>query len=224
MRPSRVVTMPELTEIIREAMLAFEPEKLTEAVKKSLKEGCNPLEIIDAIIVVLGEIGDKFQKGELFLTHLAIAGEAAKNTISEYLEPSLKKAKTKRKTVGRVVIGTVAGDIHDIGKSIVATMLFSEGFDVKDLGTDVSVEEFVKAVKEYSPDIVGMSALLTTILPMQKDVIEALKEHNLSDKVKVIIGGAPVTAEWAKEIGADGYAEDAIEAVKVVKKLVEDPK
>jgi len=214
--------MLELSGKIRDAMLTFEQEKVMEAVESSLKEGYDPLEIIRAISSALKEIGDKFSKGELFLMHLVIAGEAAKNAISEYLEPLLKKEKTDRKTIGRVVLGTVEGDIHDIGKNIVASMLFSAGFDVIDLGKDVPVEEFVRAVKKYNPDILGMSALLTTTRPMQKEVIEALKENNLREKVKVIVGGAPVTAEWAKEIGADGYAEDAIEAVKVAKKLMEE--
>jgi len=212
--------MPELVETIREALLTFESEKLTEVVKKSIEEGSDPLEIVNAITVALGEVGEKFEKGEIFLVHLVMAGEATKNVISKYLEPLLKKAGTEREVAGRVVIGTVAGDIHDIGKSIVASMLFSSGFDVIDLGKDVPVEEFVKAVKEHDPDIVGMSALLSTTLPVQKEVIEALKKNNLRGKVKVIVGGAPATAEWAEEIGADGYAEDAVEAVSVAKKLV----
>jgi len=217
---TKKVKLSELIKTIRKALMTFEPEKLIEVVKKSLKEGHNPLEIIDAISVVLGEIGDKFEKGELFLVHLVMAGETAKKTISKHLAPLLKAGETKRKEAGRVVIGTVAGDIHDLGKSIVASMLFSAGFDVIDLGKDVPVEDFVKAVEEYNPDIVGMSALLSTSIPMQREVIKALEEHNLRDRVKVMVGGAPVTAEWAEEIGADGYAEDAVEAVKVAKKLL----
>jgi len=212
--------MSELIKTIREALLTFEPEKLVETTKKSLDEGCDPLEVINALTVALGEIGNKFEKGEFFLVHLVMAGETVKKVISEHLEPLLKKAGAERKTAGRVVIGTVAGDIHDIGKSIVASMLFSAGFDVVDLGKDVPVEEFIKAVKENKPHIVGMSALLSTTLPVQREVIESLKENNLRDKVKVIVGGAPVTAEWAEEIGADGYAEDAVQAARVAKQLV----
>lgn len=212
--------MSELVKTIREALLTFEPEKLVETTKKSLDEGRNPLEVINAITVALGEIGSKFEKGEFFLVHLVMAGESVKKVISEQLEPLLKKAGAERKTAGRVVIGTVAGDIHDIGKSIVASMLFSAGFDVVDLGKDVPVEEFIKAVKENKPHIIGMSALLSTTLPVQREVIKSLKENNLRDKVKVIVGGAPVTAEWAEEIGADGYAEDAVQAARVAKQLV----
>lgn len=213
--------MSEPTQTIKDALLTFEQEKLEETVAKQLQSGRNPLEIVNAIAAALTEVGELFQKGELFLPHLVIAGEAVKNVISRRLEPLLKTTGAERKTAGRVVIGTVAGDIHDIGKSIVASMLFSAGFDVTDLGRDVPVDEFIKAIKEHNPDIVAMSALLSTTLPMQKEVIEAMKKNGLRDKVKVIVGGAPATAEWAEEIGADGYAEDAVGAVKVAKKLCE---
>jgi len=216
--------MSDLSEKIRNAVLTFEQEKLIEVVRESLEEGHDSIEIINAISSALREIGDKFSQGELFIVHLVVAGEAAKKAISEYLEPRLKEIKADRESVGRVVIGTVEGDIHDIGKNIVATLLFSAGFDVMDLGVDVPVKEFVEAVKKCNPDILGMSALLTTTMNMQREVIEALKGNNLRDKVKVMVGGAQVTGEWAKEIGADGYAEDAIEAVKVAKKLMEERK
>ena len=210
--------MSEL-EIIRESLLNLESEKLVESVKASLAKGVSPENIIDAITDALRVIGEKFERGELFLVHLVAAGEAAKNVISEYIEPLLK-GKGRKSKVGRVVLGTVAGDIHDIGKNIVASMLFAAGFDVIDLGKDVPVQNFIEAVKKYKPDILGMSALLSTSLPVQKEVIEALKKNNLREKVKVIVGGAPVTAEWAEEIGADGYAEDAIKAVRVTLKLL----
>lgn len=210
-------------DMIREAMLTFDQEKLIEVAKKSLKNGFQPLEIINAITVVLREMGEKYEKGEIFIPHLVTAGEATKYVISELLEPMLKD-KAERKTLGRVVIGTVAGDIHDIGKSMVALMLFSAGFEVIDLGKDVPIEEFVNAVKKYNPNIVGMSALITTTRPVQKEVIEALKKQNLRNEVMVMVGGAPVSAEWAEEIGADGYAENAIEAVNVAKRLMEGKK
>jgi len=211
--------MSEL-EMLKEALLNFDSEKLVETTKISLAKGYPPQEILDAITTALKATGEKFERGEIFLVHLVTAGEAAKNVISEYLEPLLKKAGTKGKRAGCVVIGTVAGDIHDIGKNIVSSMLFAAGFDVIDLGKDVPVETFIEAVKEHNPDILGMSALLSTTLPAQKEVIEVLKENNLREKVKVIVGGAPVTAEWAKEIGADGYAEDAVEAARVALKLL----
>jgi len=212
--------MSELKKKISETLLTFNPDKLTEVTEKSLKEGHAPLDMLDAIIFALEDIGNRFKKGELFLTHLVIAGENAKKTISEILEPILKKTNIERKVAGRIVIGTVAGDIHDIGVSIVESMLFSSGFEIINLGNDVSTETFIKAIEKYNPDIVGLSALLSTTLPMQKKLIDALTEHNLRDKVKVIVGGAPVTAEWAEEIGADGYAEDAVEVVKVIRNLI----
>jgi corrinoid protein of di/trimethylamine methyltransferase len=212
--------MADLFDILRSALLSFEEEKFIEAVKRSLEEKISPLEIINALTKALEEIGRKFEEGEIFLVHLVMAGEMVKRAVSEYLEPLLKRAKIERKTLGRVIIGTVSGDIHDIGKNIVAALLFSAGFEVIDLGKDVPVEEFIRAVKEYNPDIIGLSALLSTTLPVQKEVIEALKRNGLRDKVKVIVGGAPVTAEWAEQIGADGYGEDAVESVKVAKRLL----
>ncbi|MGC8816849.1 MAG: cobalamin B12-binding domain-containing protein [Candidatus Hadarchaeum sp.] len=212
--------MSELSEKIKEAMLTFDQEKIVETIRKCLSDGANPLDLINAITVSFEEIGDMFEKGEIFIPHLMIISEAAKNAIAEHIEPLLK-GNAERKTIGRVVIGTVAGDIHDIGKSIVASMLFSAGFEVLDLGKDVPVEDFIKTVKEQNPDIVGMSAMITTTRPMQEKVIEALRSHGLREKVKVVVGGAPVSAEWAEKIGADGYAENAIEAVKLAKKLME---
>lgn len=205
---------------IKEALLTFEQEELANVVRNRLDEGSNPHEIINEIVTALQEVGDKFEKGDLFLIHLAAAGEAAKNAIAEHLEPLLKKEGDQRKAIARVLIGTVAGDIHDIGKDIVATMLFTAGFDVIDLGRDVPTEEFVKAVEQKKPDIVALSALLTTTLPVQREVIEALTKNNLRASVKIMVGGAPATADWANEIGADGYGQDAVEAVEVAKKLL----
>jgi len=205
---------------LKGALLEFEPEKLEEATKKCLGKGYTATEIMDSITATLRVVGDKFEQGDIFLLHLVTAGEAAKKVISEYLDPILKKEGAKRKKAGSVVIGTVAGDIHDIGKNIVSSMLFASGFEVIDLGKDVPIETFVQAVREHGPDLLGMSALLSTSLPSQKGVIEALKRENLRGMIKVIVGGAPVTAEWAKEIGADGYAEDAVEAARVALNLV----
>ena len=149
------------------------------------------------------------------------AGEAAKTVISEYLKPLLEKIGSEDKHLGVIVIGTVAGDIHDIGKSIVTSILFAAGFEILDLGVDVSAEKFIETVKKGNVDVVAMSALLSTTLPMQRETIEALKEKDLRKKVKVIVGGSPVTEEWVEEIGADGYADNASEAVRLVKKLLD---
>jgi dimethylamine corrinoid protein len=204
---------------LREAVLSYDLDTLVNAVKKSLGKGLSAVDVINALTIVLREIGDKFQAGDLFLAELVAIAENVKTAISEVLEPELKKIGGERKSLGKVVIGTVHGDIHDIGKNIVASMLFAAGFEVYDLGKDVPVEEFIRKTREVNADIIAMSALLSTTLPIQREVIEVLGREGLRDKVKVMVGGAPVTKEWAEEIGADGYGEDAIEAVKVAKTL-----
>jgi methylmalonyl-CoA mutase cobalamin-binding domain/chain len=148
------------------------------------------------------------------------AAEAAKGAIDEVLQPEISRRREERRGLGVVVLGTVEGDIHDIGKNLVAAMLFAGGFEVIDLGKDVPTEEFIKKAKEVKADIVGASALLTTTIPMQREIIKALAKEGIRDKVKVIVGGAPVTQEWADEIGADGYGADAVEAVKLAKNLL----
>ncbi|MBS7657768.1 MAG: corrinoid protein [Candidatus Bathyarchaeia archaeon] len=208
-------------EEISEAIQSFEEEKVFNAVKKALSLGVDPTEIIEkGIARGLKIVGDKYERGELFLMHLVAAAEPAQKVVKELLEPEIKKRAGERKSLGKVVIGTVQGDIHDIGKNIVAAMLFAAGFEVYDLGKDVPAEEFAKKAKELNANIVGASALLSTTLPVQKEIIEALKAMGIRDKVKTIFGGAPCTAEWVEEIGGDGYAENAIEAVKVAKRLI----
>ncbi|GBC75428.1 Methionine synthase [archaeon HR06] len=206
---------------IKNSILSFDEEKTVECSKKALEMGMDPLEVIEGgIMRGLHEVGERFDKGELFIIHLVKAGEAAKKALENVLKPELLKRKVDRKTIGKVVIGTVQGDIHDIGKNIVATMLYIAGFEVFDLGKDVPIEEFVKKAKEVRADIVAASALLSTTMVRQRDLILALKEAGIRDKVKVIVGGAPVTEAWAKEIGADGYGADAIEAVEIAKRLL----
>jgi len=211
--------MSEL-EAVKDALLSFDTEKLAQATEASLKKNISPQEIMNVITASLKLVGEKFEKGELLLVHLVASGEAAKRAISEYLEPLLSKEGTEAAKIGTVAIGTVAGDIHDIGKNIVASMFFSAGFKVIDLGKDVSVESFIKAVEQHEPDILGMSTLLSTSLPIQREVVEALNNKKLRETVKIIVGGAPVTPEWAEEIGTDGYAEDALEAVNVGLRLL----
>jgi corrinoid protein of di/trimethylamine methyltransferase len=211
----------ELLNQVAEAVLSFDENKVIEAVRIALKNGVSPIDIIEkGLTKGLRTVGDKFETGEFFLMHMVAAAEITKKAIDKILQPELSKSKTQRKALGKVVIGTVAGDIHDIGKNIVAAMLLSAGFEVYDLGKDVPAEEFVKKVREVDADVVALSALLSTTLPMQRVVIEALESSGLREKVKVIVGGAPVTKEWAEEIGADGYAENAIEAVNVLKRLL----
>ncbi len=204
---------------IEEALLNFDADKLKENVTQALSQGISPVEVIeDGLAKALKVVGDKFESGEFFLMHLVSAAEVAQKIIREEIEPKLKGE--KRKTQGKVVLGTVQGDIHDIGKNIVGAMLFAGGFEVYDIGKDVPPETFVNKAKEVEADVIGASALLSTTLPGQQKIIEELKAAGMRDKVKVIFGGAPVTKEWVEEIDGDGYAENATEAVKMLKKLL----
>lgn len=203
-----------IIEEIRNDIINYDPEEVVKKCKKALDSGVDPLKIIEeGIAKALKTVGDGFEKGELFLVHLISAASAAEKGLKDVIEPELRRRNLSRKVLGRVVLGTVEGDIHDIGKNIVASLLFSSGFEVYDLGKDVPVTEFINKVKEVDADIVAASALLSTTMPVQKELIEELKTEGLREKVKVMVGGAPVTEEWAEEIGADGYAEDASGAV-----------
>jgi len=189
-------------------------EVATEALNSKV---VSPVDIINAMSEGLKIVGQKYEEGDYFLSELIMAGQLA-SELSNTLKPYLKD--TKREAIGKVVIGTVKGDLHDIGKNIVIMMLSAAGFEVKDLGIDVSPERFVDAVKNEKPDILGMSALLTSTMDEMKKVIDKLKESGLRKNVKIMVGGRPVTQEFANRIGADAYAKDAIEAVKIAKKLV----
>ncbi len=203
------------------AVQTFDVEKVMEATNKALNAGIDPLKIIEeGLTKGLKIVGEKFGSGELFLMHLVAAAEASKKALSEILEPRIAKAKAERKSLGKIVIGTVAGDIHDIGKNIVASMLFAAGFEVHDLGKDVPVNQFIDKSKEVRANVVASSALLSTTMPMQHEIVKALVSEGMRGKVKVMVGGAPVTQDWAKEIGADGYGENAIEAVNVTKRVL----
>ena len=200
---SQRVVLDELADAVQ----TFDPDKVLELTKKALAAGIDPSTIIEqGIAKGLKVVGKKFEDGELFLMHLVAAAEPAQKAIKELLEPEIKKRKGERKSAGKVVLGTVAGDIHDIGKNIVGAMLIAAGFDVIDIGKDIPAEEFVKKAKEVNANIVGASALLSTSLPVQAEIVKAFKAANMRDKVKLVFGGAPCTAEWVKEIGGDGYA------------------
>ncbi len=188
--------------------------------KRALEAGLDPLECIeDGFVAGINEVGDLYEAGDMFLPELVAAAEVMKEALA-VLEPELLKSQKARETLGKVIIGSVAHDIHDIGKDIVASMLTASGFEVHNLGIDVANEIFVSKVKELNPDILGMSALLTTTMPEQKNVIEMLEQEGLRGSVKVIVGGAPVNREWSDLISADGFAENAVEAVKVAKTLL----
>ncbi|MCK5563199.1 corrinoid protein [Candidatus Bathyarchaeota archaeon] len=204
---------------LKEAVINYDVDETVKVAQEVIETGFDPLKAIEeGLAAGLQVIGDKFGRGEIFLPMLMISAEATKKALA-ILEPAVAEGKS-RKTLGKVVIGTVEGDIHDIGKSIVAAMLTANGFEVHDIGCDVPTSKFIEKVKEVNPDIIGMSALLTTTMPKMTEVINALKKEGLREKVKVMVGGAPVSAAWAEQIGADTYGEDAMAAVDVVKKLL----
>jgi 5-methyltetrahydrofolate--homocysteine methyltransferase len=210
----------ELLSRLKEAVVNGDPDEVSKLCKKVIEVGIDPLEAIEkALVAAIRELGDKWIRGEAFIADLVAAADAMKVGLSILKNEIVKRGK-RVKYIGRAVIGTVEGDIHDIGKTIVATLWETAGFEVIDLGVDVSPQKFVEAIKQYNPDIVGMSALMTTTMTKQKETIEAIKAAGLRDKVKIVVGGAPTTEEWAREIGADGWAPDAISAVELVKKLL----
>jgi corrinoid protein of di/trimethylamine methyltransferase len=209
----------ELFSKLSVAVIDGEEEVVVALVKQALKQRLNPLEIIrQGLTPGMNVVGEKFSCGDFFLPHLVMAGNAMKAALS-LLEPALKAGGMTRQTAGVVVLGTVVGDIHEIGKSLVGTLLTADGFVVHDLGVDVPTDRFVRVTRETGANLVGLSALLTTTMRNQRQVIEALTEAGLRHGVKVMIGGAPVSAHWAQEIGADGYAEDAVGAVALARRL-----
>jgi corrinoid protein of di/trimethylamine methyltransferase len=210
-----------ILEELRTAVIEGDSDKSMAFAKKALESNIPPLEAITkGLAKGVKEVGDRFSEGEVFLVDLVMAGDAMKAGMSVLL-PAIKESKAEVTSPGKVMIGTVQGDIHSIGKDIVGTLLEADGFEVVNLGEDVASDSFVEKVKEHKPDVLGLSSLLTVTMPAQKDVIRKLKAAGLRSDVKVIVGGAPTTQEWADEIEADGWAGDAVSAVRLVKKLME---
>ncbi len=208
--------MPDLKEL-HDAILTGNARKAEAVTKEALDAGADPTVLLgNYMIPAMDEVGRRFECNEYFVPELLIAARAMKTAL-QLLTPKLAAAGAK--AVGRVVIGTVQGDLHDIGKNLVASMLEGGGFQVVDLGVDVAPQKFVEAAMESDGSIVGLSALLTTTMTQMKAVIEALKKAGVRDKVKVIIGGAPITQQYADEIGADGYSDNASGAVSIARKL-----
>ena len=204
---------------LKKEILRGEVAKIKELVKTAIDQGLAPLEILEkALRPAMEEVGKKFENLEIFLPDMMKAAEAMKAG-TEILRPYLGSGNGDIKK-GLILLGTVEGDVHEIGKNIVRIMLEGVGFKVIDLGYDVPVLTFVEKVKELNPDILGMSALMTTTMVHMPRVIKALQERDLKKKVKVIVGGAPVLPDWAEKIGADGYGENAGEAVNLVRRLV----
>jgi len=209
--------MPTMQEV-SDAVIIGNQQKTIELVEAALKEGKKPGAIItEGLIPGMDTVGKKFTAREYYVPDMLIAARAMQSAL-KILKPMLVGDEIMN--IGTCVIGTVQGDLHDIGKNLVGMMLEGAGFKVVDLGADVKTEKYIEAIKENSANVLGLSALLTTTMPMMKEVIEAVKTSGIRDKVKIVIGGAPLTQKYADEIGADGYSPDAASAVDLVKGLI----
>jgi len=206
-----------LLDKLASTIIGCETDQVERTCQEISERGIDPLEAIEkGIRKALDKVGNKYEKGFLFLPELIMAAKVAESALNILTS----KIKSSPKKIGKYVIGTVKGDVHDLGKNIVVMILKAFSFEVIDLGVDVPIETFIEKVKNEKPQILGLSALLTTTVPVQRDVIEALEKNGIGNKVKVMVGGVAVTDEWAKEIGADAYADNAAEAVRKAKELI----
>jgi len=210
--------MEPILQEIYDSVLNGENAAMAGKVQSALDAGIPPAKVLnEGMVSAMAKVGELFEQGEYYVPEMLIAARAMQTGLA-VLKPKLVQSNFK--STGKVIIGTVKGDLHDIGKNLVSMMLEGAAFEIVDLGTDVSPDKFVEAVNKHNPDLIAMSALLTTTMPNMKTTIEALKQSGLRDKVKVMIGGAPVTTKYAQDIGADGYAPDASKAVSLAKSLV----
>jgi corrinoid protein of di/trimethylamine methyltransferase len=215
-----LIMTEDLFQKMAQSILDGDSDAATLLAKQAIEAGIDPLEAISkGFVLGVNQVGENFASGQAFLPELVMAGEAMKAAVAT-LEPEMQKRGTARQVFGKVVLATVEGDIHEIGKTLVGTMLSASGFQVYDLGVDVPSASIIEKIKEVDADLVGLSALLTTTMVKQKEVIDELDKLGLRKKVKVMVGGAPVTRDWVQKIEADGYSEDAIGAVGLAKKLV----
>jgi corrinoid protein of di/trimethylamine methyltransferase len=206
---------------MRQSIIDGAPDSASTLALQALSSGTPPLDAINhGFVPGMHEVGDQFARGQMFLPDMMASAEAMRAAMA-VLDPELRRLCAARPMAGVVVLGTTKGDIHEIGKTLVGTMLTAHGFRVHDLGVDVGGEKFAAAAEDLTADIVGVSALLTTTMRNQKGVIEALERSGLRPKLKVMVGGAPVTRRWADEIGADGYAKDAMSAVALARDLMQ---
>lgn len=211
--------MSRLYERLSTAILEGDSEKTPKLVQKALDEGLVPKEILDnGLVVGMNEVGARFKRGDMFVPEVLMSADAMQAGL-DVLRPQLIASGAK--LIGKIVMGTVKGDLHDIGKNLVGMMCEGAGFEVIDLGFNVDPEKFIAAIKEHQPDIVGMSALLTTTMRAMGHTIRAIQEAGLRDQIKIMVGGAPVDAEFAKRIGADGYGSNAPAGAELAKQLVD---
>jgi len=205
---------------LSEAIIIFDEVKTKEIAEKGIREGVSPVEMIEhGIRAGLDIMGERFASGAIFLPELMLAAKAADAAVG-VLEPEFEKSGSIRKNEGKILLATVKGDLHDIGKNILALLLKAAGFEVIDIGVDKPGDDILKTAQTHNVDVIGLSALLTTTMPQLKDFIDLLKESGHREQYKVIIGGAPVTQEFADTIGADGYGADAADGVRVMKKTL----
>jgi len=209
----------EVLENLRKAIIEYDSAGAASWARKAVQEKIDPIKALDTMTAAIKQVGDGFARGELWLPDLVGAADAM-TSATPIIEEEIKRRGAKRESLGTVVIGTVYGDIHTIGKTMVATLLTADGFVVNDLGINVTAENFVEGVKRYRPDILAMSALMTMTAPEQKKVIATLKKEGLRDKVKIMVGGGAITQEFADSIGADGYDPTAPGAVKLARRLI----
>lgn len=210
----------ELFQKMAQSIIDGDSDVAVELAMQAVAQGTDPLEAIsNGFVLGVNKVGEAFSNGDVYLPELVMAGKAMKAAIAA-LEPEMKKRGVERQILGKVVLATVEGDVHEIGKSLVGIMLSVSGFQVFDLGVDVPTAKIVEKATEVNANIVALSALLTTTMVKQREVIEALEKVGIRGSVKVMVGGAPVTREWVQKIGADGYSEDAIGAVEVAKHVL----
>lgn len=210
----------EILQSLSDAVLNFDSDVAADAARATVASNINPVKAIEeGLAKGLREVGDRFERGELWLPHLVLGAEAMEAAV-KILEEHIPREELEITSRGTIVMGTVEGDIHDLGLRIVASMLRANGFKVYDLGCNTRSLDFIEKAKEVDADIIAASSLMTTTMPFMKDLIEALEAAGLRDRFKVMVGGGPVTEEWARQIGADGYGRDAAEAVRVAKELI----
>jgi methanogenic corrinoid protein MtbC1 len=209
----------EILENLKKAITGYDREGAADWARKAVQERIDPIKALDIMTVAIRQIGDGFGKGDLWLPDL-VGAAAAMTAATPIIEEEIKRVGARRESLGTVVIGTVYGDIHTIGKTMVATLLTADGFAVNDLGINITAQSFVTGINEYKADILAMSALMTTTAPEQRKVIEALKKEGLRDNVKIMVGGGAITQEFADSIGADGYDPTAPGAVELARRLV----
>ena len=209
----------EIFENLKKAITEYDAKMAASLAKKAVEEKIDPIKVLDAMTEAIRQVGGGFGRGELWLPDLVGAADAMSSAVP-IIEEEIKRTGTKRESLGTIVVGTVFGDIHSIGKTMVCTLLTAEGFKVHDLGVNIKAEQFLEAIKKYNANILAMSALMTMTASEQRKIIKSLEKEDLRDKIKIMVGGGAITEEFAKDIGADGYDPTAPGAVRLARGLV----